>query len=184
MYAAWFFIWVPWPCHSSLCRPFPSNTCKLSISSLTNTHPFVHLHVYSWHDSHCGTSRGCWRKSGRALWISTLTNFKGRQTQRNKKMPKFNCSTTLGIVIWNEHSRHYTWNVRRRYIQITSSRWRLERCTFQRNKHALFSIADSPRQANIKRQGRSKTCGATMSHPADKYGEPWDSTACGSACYL
>lgn len=99
-------------------------------------------------------------------------------------MPKFNCCTPLGIVIWNEHSRHYTWYVRRWYIQITSSRWRLERCTFQRNKHALFSIADSQRQADIKRQGGSKTCKATMSHPVDKYGEPWDSTACGSACYL
>lgn len=66
-------IWAPWPCHSPLCRPSLSNTCKLSISSLTNTHPFVHQHVYSWHDSHCGTSRGCLRKSGGVLWISTLT---------------------------------------------------------------------------------------------------------------
>lgn len=136
-------------------------TCKLSISSLTNTHPFVHLHVYSWHNSQCGTSRGCRRKSGRVLWISTLTACQ-RQTQKNKK-----CCTTLGILIRNKHSRHYTWYVRRRSIQITLSRWRLEHCTFQRNKHALFCIADSQRQANIKRQRGSKTCWATMSYPVD-----------------
>lgn len=99
-------------------------------------------------------------------------------------MPKFNCCTALGIVIWNEHSRRYTCSVHRGYIQITLSRWRLEHYIFQRNKHSLFSIADSQRQANIKRQGRSKTCRATVSHPVDKYGKPGDSTACGSACYL
>lgn len=139
-------------------------TCKLSISSRTNTHPFVHLHVYSWHNSHCGTSRGCRRKSGRVLWISTQTTCQRQtqtQTQKNKK-----CCTTLGILIRNEHSRHYTWYVRRRRsIQITSSRWRLEHCTFQRNKRALFCIADSQRQANIKRQRGSKTCRATVSYP-------------------
>ena len=71
-------------------------------------------------------------------------------------MPKFNWCTPLGIVMWNEQSGHYTWYVQRRYIQITSSRWRLEHYTFQRNKHALFSVADSQRQAELKRQGRSK----------------------------
>lgn len=87
-------------------------------------------------------------------------------------------------IKWTEHSRHYAGDVHRRYIQITSSRWRLERYTFHKNKHTLFSVADSQRQAYIKRQSRSKTCSATMSHPVDKYGKPWDSTACGSACYL
>lgn len=87
-------------------------------------------------------------------------------------------------MIGNEHSRHFTWYVQRRFIQIASSRWRLEHCTFQRNKPGLFCIADSQRQANIKRQRGSKTCRATMSHPVDLYGESWDSTAYGSACCI
>lgn len=84
---------------------------------------------------------------------------KGRHRHKGiKKMAKFNCCTMLGIVIWDEHLRHYAWYVQRWFIQITSSRWRLELCTFQRNKHGLFCIADSQGQANIERQRGSKTC--------------------------
>lgn len=44
-------------------------------------HPFVHQHVYSWHNSHCGTSRSCRGKSGRVLCISKLTTCQ-RQTHK------------------------------------------------------------------------------------------------------
>lgn len=144
-----YFIWAPWPCHSPLRRPSLSNICKLSISSLTSTHPFVHQHVYSWHDSHCGTSRGCWRRRvAGCCEFPRWQHVKGRQTQRNKKCPNSIAVQRLGS--WYEMS---TGGI---ILDMCSGGthksphpgdgW----STFQRNKHALFSIADSQRQANIK----------------------------------
>lgn len=67
-------------CHSSLCGAVFPDSPKLSHCE-PSAHPFVHQHVYSWHNSHCGTSRSCRRKSGRVLCISKLTTCQ-RQTHK------------------------------------------------------------------------------------------------------
>lgn len=67
-------------CHSSLCGAVFPHSPKLSHCEPC-AHPFVHQHVYSWHNSHCGTSRSCRRKSGRVLCISKLTTCQ-RQTHK------------------------------------------------------------------------------------------------------
>lgn len=67
-------------CHPSECRCFLPDAPKLSHCEPA-AHPFVHQHVYSWRNSHCGTSRSCRRKSGRVLCISKPTTCQ-RQTHK------------------------------------------------------------------------------------------------------
>lgn len=126
-------------CHSSLCGAVFPDSPKLSHCE-PSAHPFVHQHVYSWHNSHCGTSRSCRRKSGRVLCISKLTTC---QRQTHKRIIwkrrwgggfKFNCCTALGTLI-EMNTGGFTPG-----SPFTSPRpwWRLVRRTFPRNKQSVL----------------------------------------------
>lgn len=166
---SWFTSGAGWPLHGSFCSPSPSNTCKLPISSLSNTHPFVHQHVYSWHESHCGTSRGCWRKSGRASWIFSLT-ARQRQTHTHSriKIPKFNRGATPGMVTWSEHSRHSAWCV---CLHCTHKSPHPGEDGRPGHRLTVFSVTDPQTRVNLKRRGRwnTDTHRETVSDLIDSY---------------